>query len=66
MAVRNLCQERLSVNELAACCGLGGDWDNCYIGVLAAIAAAPVRSSQAPASSPKPRQLQFSFTKLQQ
>ena len=42
MAVRNLCRERLSDDELAACCGLGGDWDNCYIGVLAAIAAAPV------------------------
>jgi hypothetical protein len=39
MAVRNLCRERLSDDELAACCGLGGDWDNCYIGVLAAIAA---------------------------
>jgi hypothetical protein len=26
-------------DELAACCGLGGDWDNRYIGVLAAIAA---------------------------
>ena len=59
MAVRNLCRERLSDNELAACCGLGGDWDNCYIGVLAAIAATPVRT-QAPVS-PQPRQLQFSF-----
>jgi len=39
MAVRNLCRERLSDDELAACCGIGGDWDNCYIGVLAAIAA---------------------------
>jgi hypothetical protein len=39
MAVRNLCRERLSDDELAACCGFGGDWDNCYIGVLAAIAA---------------------------
>jgi hypothetical protein len=38
-AVRNLCRERLSDDELAACCGFGGDWDNCYIGVLAAIAA---------------------------
>jgi hypothetical protein len=55
----------LSDDDLAACC-LFGDWDRCYIGVLAAIAAAPVRSSQAPASSPKPRQLQFSFTKPQQ
>ena len=59
MAVRNLCRERLSDNELAACCGLGGDWDNCYIGVLAAIAATPSR--QAPVSRPQPRQLQFSF-----
>ena len=60
MAVRNLCRERLSDNELAACCGLGGDWDNCYIGVLAAIAATPVRT-QAPVSTPQRRQLQFSF-----
>jgi hypothetical protein len=59
MAVRNLCRQRLSDNELAACCGLGGDWDNCYIGVLAAIAATPVRT-QAP-FGPQPRQLQFSF-----
>src|SRR5437879_2057323 len=59
MAVRNLCRERLSDDELAACCGLGGDWDSCYIGVLAAIAATPVRT-QAPVS-PQPRQLQFSF-----
>jgi hypothetical protein len=55
LAVRNLCRERLSDNELAACCGLGGDWDNCYIGVLAAIAATPVRT-QAPIG-PQPRQL---------
>ncbi|QOZ69327.1 hypothetical protein [Bradyrhizobium arachidis] len=39
MAVRNLCRERLSDDELAACGGFGADWDNCYIGVLAAIAA---------------------------
>jgi hypothetical protein len=39
MAVRNLCRERLSDNELAALCPFGGDWDNCYIGVLAAIGA---------------------------
>jgi hypothetical protein len=39
MAIRNLCRERLSDDELAACCPLGGDWDNCYIGVLAAIGA---------------------------
>jgi hypothetical protein len=38
MAVRNLCRERLSDKELAACC-LFGNWDDCYIGVLAAIAA---------------------------
>jgi hypothetical protein len=59
MAVRNLCREGLSDNELAACC-LFGDWDMCYIGVLAGVAAAPVRRSQAPVS-PQPRQLQFSF-----
>ena len=39
MAVRNLCREQLSDDELAACCGFGGDWDNCYVGVLAAIGA---------------------------
>jgi hypothetical protein len=39
MAVRNLCRERLTDHELAACCPFGGDWDNCYIGVLAAIGA---------------------------
>jgi hypothetical protein len=38
MAVRNLCRERLSDKELAACC-LFGNWDDCYVGVLAAIAA---------------------------
>jgi hypothetical protein len=38
MAVRDLCRERLSDDELAAYC-LFGDWDGCYIGVLAAIAA---------------------------
>jgi hypothetical protein len=38
---------------------LGGDWDNCYIGVLAAITATPVRT-QAPIG-PQPRQLRFSF-----
>ena len=42
MAVRNLCRERLSDDELAAYCQIGGDWDNCYIGVLAAIGATPV------------------------
>jgi hypothetical protein len=39
MAVRNLCRQKLSDDELAACGGLGAVWDNCYIGVLAAIAA---------------------------
>src|SRR3954452_5564663 len=38
MAVRNLCRERLSDDELAKYC-LFGDWDRCYIGVLAAIGA---------------------------
>lgn len=37
MTVRNLCRERLSDDELAACGGFGADWDNCYIGVLAAM-----------------------------
>ena len=59
MAIRNLCRERLSDDDLAACCPFSGGWDNCYIGVLAAIAATPVR--QAPVSRPQPRQLQFSF-----
>jgi hypothetical protein len=59
LAVRNLCRERLSDDELAACC-LFGDWDMCYIGVLAGIAGASVRRSQAPVS-PQPRQLHFSF-----
>jgi hypothetical protein len=39
MAVRNLCRERLTDDELAAYCPFGGGWDNCYIGVLAAIGA---------------------------
>ena len=60
MAVRNLCRERLSDDDLAVYCPFGGDWDGCYIGVLAAIAATPVRT-QAPVSTPQPRQLQFSF-----
>jgi hypothetical protein len=38
ITVRNLCRERLSDKELGACC-LFGNWDDCYIGVLAAIAA---------------------------
>jgi hypothetical protein len=33
-----LCRERLTDDELATHC-LSGDWDTCYIGVLAAIAA---------------------------
>jgi len=40
ISVRNLCRERLSDDKLAAYC-LFGDWDGCYIGVLAAIAATP-------------------------
>src|SRR4029077_16016938 len=32
MAIRNLCRERLSDDDLAACGGLRADWDNCYIG----------------------------------
>jgi hypothetical protein len=32
LAVRNLCRERLSDDELAARGGLGADWDNCYVG----------------------------------
>jgi len=59
MSVQNLCRQRLGDGELAAYCRFGGDWDSCYIGVLAAIAATPVR--QAPVSRPQPRQLQFSF-----
>jgi hypothetical protein len=39
LTVRNLCRERLSDDALATCGGLGADWDNCYIGVLAAIGA---------------------------
>ena len=38
MAVRNLCRERVNDNELAAH-GLLCNWDECYIGVLSAIAA---------------------------
>lgn len=39
LTVRNLCRERLSDHELAIFVPFGGDWDNCYIGVLAAIGA---------------------------
>jgi hypothetical protein len=53
------CQQRLGDRELAAYCPLGGDWDSCYIGVLAAIAAC--RSGRRGACRPQPRQLQFSF-----
>jgi hypothetical protein len=42
LVVRNLCRERLSDHELASHCPFGGDWDDCYIGVLAAIAALPI------------------------
>jgi hypothetical protein len=38
LAVRNLCREQLTDDELGAY-GFGCNWDNCYIGVLAAIAA---------------------------
>jgi len=60
MAVRNLCRERLGDRDLAAFCFLGSDWDNCYIGVLAGIAATSIRISRAPVIR-QPRQLQFSF-----
>jgi len=59
MAIRNLCRERLSDDDLAAYCRFGGDWDSCFIGVLAAIAAMPAR--QAPVSRLPSRQLRFSF-----
>jgi hypothetical protein len=38
LAVRNLCRERLSDDELVTYC-FACNWDNCYIGVLAAIGA---------------------------
>jgi hypothetical protein len=41
MAVRNLCREQLTDDELANYC-LFGDWDTYYIAVLAAIAATPL------------------------
>src|SRR6476619_2134733 len=41
MAVRNLSREQLTDGELAAY-GFGCNWDTSYIGVLAALAAAPV------------------------
>ncbi|MGY0570672.1 hypothetical protein ACTGJ9_006115 [Bradyrhizobium sp. RDM12] len=39
LTVRNLCRERLGDDALATYGGFGADWDNCYVGVLAAIAA---------------------------
>jgi hypothetical protein len=39
MAVRNLCRDRLNDDALAAYGGFGSDWDSCYVGLLAAIAA---------------------------
>jgi hypothetical protein len=39
MAVRNLGRQRRPDRELSACGGFGAGWDNCYIRVLAAIAA---------------------------
>jgi hypothetical protein len=38
------CREQLTDGESEAY-GFGCNWDNCYLGVLAAIAAAPVRRS---------------------
>jgi hypothetical protein len=60
MAVRTLCRERLSDNDLAAFHFLGSDWDSCYVGFLVAIAAAPAESSKV-LMSPQLRQLQFNF-----
>jgi hypothetical protein len=42
MAIRNLCRERLSDKELSAHVPFCGVWDECYIGVLAAISVKPV------------------------
>ncbi|MHC2255116.1 hypothetical protein ACVILK_004808 [Bradyrhizobium embrapense] len=39
LTVRNLCRERLDDDALAIFGGFGADWHNCYVGVLAAIAA---------------------------
>jgi len=41
MIVWSLCRERLPDDELAAYCPFGGGWDDCYVGVLAAIAGEP-------------------------
>jgi hypothetical protein len=38
ITVRNLCRERLADGQLSDYC-LFGSWDDCYLGVLAAIAA---------------------------
>jgi hypothetical protein len=38
MAVRNLCRQAVSDDEMSAN-GLGGEWDDYYVGVLVAIAA---------------------------
>jgi hypothetical protein len=56
MAIRNLCRQAVRDEELAAH-GVWGEWDDYYVGVLAAIAASPVR--QTPISTPQ--QLGFSF-----
>jgi hypothetical protein len=47
MAVRNLCREQLTDDQLGAY-GIGCNWDACYVGVLAAIAASPPPSSGEP------------------
>ncbi|MFH0298066.1 hypothetical protein AAFX91_12650 [Bradyrhizobium sp. 31Argb] len=39
LTVRNLCRERLAEDALATYGGFGADWDSCYVGVLATIAA---------------------------
>jgi hypothetical protein len=44
MAVRNLCREQLTDGELEAC-GFLLNWDNCYGGVLAALAGPEVVES---------------------
>jgi hypothetical protein len=41
MIVWNLCRERLPDDDLAAYRPFGGGWDDCYVGVLAAIAGEP-------------------------
>ena len=44
LAVRNLCREQLTDDELEAY-GFLCNWDECYVGVLATIAALPPPSS---------------------